>query len=50
MTQAGIKELNGIAAGMGLERIAMIKYGISDIRDLFNNDFKFTNQFRKEKI
>ncbi|MCL1888185.1 MAG: phenylalanine--tRNA ligase subunit alpha [Kiritimatiellaeota bacterium] len=35
----------GYAFGMGVERIAMIKYGITDIRDLYANDLRFLNQF-----
>lgn len=35
-----------IAAGIGVERIAMLKYGIEDIRDLYNNDFDINSQFR----
>jgi len=30
---------------MGVERIAMIKHGITDIRDLYANDLRFLNQF-----
>lgn len=36
----------GYAFGMGVERIAMIKYGISDIRLLYENDVRFLDQFR----
>lgn len=36
----------GFAFGMGLERIAMIKYGINDIRLLFEGDVRFLKQFR----
>lgn len=36
----------GYAFGMGLERIAMIKYGIPDIRFLYENDVRFLGQFR----
>lgn len=36
---------SGFAFGMGIERIAMLKYGISDIRHLFENDVKFLSQF-----
>ena len=36
----------GFAFGMGLERIAMIKYGIGDIRLLFENDVRFLKQFK----
>ena len=36
----------GFAFGMGLERIAMIKYGIGDIRLLFEGDVRFLKQFK----
>jgi phenylalanyl-tRNA synthetase alpha chain len=35
----------GFAFGMGIERIAMLRYGISDMRLLFENDMRFLNQF-----
>ena len=35
----------GFAFGMGVERIAMLKYGIDDIRKFFENDFRFLAQF-----
>jgi phenylalanyl-tRNA synthetase alpha chain len=35
----------GFAAGLGIERIAMLKYGIDDIRVLFENDARFLSQF-----
>jgi phenylalanyl-tRNA synthetase alpha chain len=35
----------GYAFGMGVERIAMIRYGVSDIRDLYENDLRFLAQF-----
>ncbi|HTP66185.1 MAG TPA: phenylalanine--tRNA ligase subunit alpha [Geobacteraceae bacterium] len=37
--------LSGFAFGMGIERIAMLKYGISDMRLLFENDLRFLKQF-----
>ncbi len=40
--------INGFAAGIGLERIAMLKWGISDIRDFYQNDINFLEKFRKE--
>ncbi len=35
----------GFAFGMGVERIAMLKYGIDDIRNFFENDIRFLTQF-----
>jgi phenylalanyl-tRNA synthetase alpha chain len=35
----------GFAFGMGVERIAMLKYGIDDIRKYFENDMRFLSQF-----
>lgn len=35
----------GFAFGMGVERIAMLKYGIDDIRRYFDNDYRFLSQF-----
>ena len=37
--------MNGFAAGVGIERIAMIKYNIKDIREFYKNDLRFLNQF-----
>lgn len=37
---------SGWAFGMGPERIAMLKYGIPDIRYFYSNDFRFLEQFR----
>ena len=37
---------SGFAFGMGVERIAMLKYGIDDIRYFYNNDIRFLQQFR----
>ncbi len=39
------KKYSGFAFGMGLERVAMQKYAISDLRLLFENDTKFLKQF-----
>ena len=38
-------QYSGFAFGMGVERIAMLKYGIDDIRKFFNNDLRFLRQF-----
>jgi len=37
--------LSGFAFGLGVDRIAMLKYGIDDIRLLFENDLRFLDQF-----
>jgi phenylalanyl-tRNA synthetase alpha chain len=39
------EEFSGFAFGLGVERIAMLKYGISDIRMFFENDKRFLEQF-----
>jgi len=39
------EEYAGFAFGMGVERIAMLKYGIGDMRLLFENDLRFLTQF-----
>ena len=39
------KKYTGFAFGMGIERIAMLKYGINDLRLYFENDVRFLNQF-----
>ncbi len=40
------KKYQGFAFGMGVERIAMLKYGINDIRSFFTNDIRFNKQFK----
>lgn len=39
------EEVTGFAFGMGIERIAMLKFGINDIRLFFTNDLRFLRQF-----
>jgi phenylalanyl-tRNA synthetase alpha chain len=39
------EEVSGFAFGLGLERIAMLKYGVSDIRLFFENEWRFLEQF-----
>ena len=39
------KKYTGFAFGMGIERIAMLRYGIKDIRHFFENDIRFLKQF-----
>ena len=40
------EKYTGFAFGMGVERIAMLKYGIDDIRLFYENDVRFLNQFK----
>ena len=39
------KKYSGYAFGMGIERIAMLKYGVDDLRLFFENDIRFLKQF-----
>lgn len=39
------EKYSGFAFGMGIDRITMLKYGINDIRELFNNDVRMLQQF-----
>ena len=38
-------EWSGYAFGMGIERIAMLKYGVKDIRLFYEGDIRFLGQF-----
>ncbi|HQD06557.1 MAG TPA: phenylalanine--tRNA ligase subunit alpha [Bacillota bacterium] len=40
------EDVTGFAFGMGVERIAMLKYGVNDLRLFFSNDLRFLKQFR----
>ena len=48
LTNCGIdpNEYSGYAFGMGIERIAMNRYGVDDIRLFFENDIRFLKQFK----
>lgn len=45
--QTGVDTLifTGFAFGMGIERLAMLRYGIGDLRLFYENDLQFLNQF-----
>jgi phenylalanyl-tRNA synthetase alpha chain len=47
LRNAGIDpvEFNGYAFGMGVERLAMLRYGVDDLRAFFENDLRFLEQF-----
>lgn len=44
----GDPDLSGFAFGLGIERIAMLKYGINDLRMFFQNDIRFLSQFGRQ--
>lgn len=41
------KKYTGFAFGVGVERVAMLKYGITDIRDFYTNDIRFLEQYNR---
>lgn len=47
LTASGVNpdEFTGFAFGLGVERLAMLRYGVSDLRMFFENDLKFLRQF-----
>jgi phenylalanyl-tRNA synthetase alpha chain len=47
LENAGIdpEEFTGYAFGMGIERLAMLRYGVKDLRTFFENDLRFLRQF-----
>jgi len=48
LKNAGIdpEEFTGYAFGMGVERLAMLRYGVNDLRTFFENDLRFLRQFQ----
>lgn len=40
------QKYRGFAFGLGVERFAMLRYGVNDLRQFFENDLRFLNQFR----
>ncbi|WP_263322565.1 phenylalanine--tRNA ligase subunit alpha [Endozoicomonas sp. Mp262] len=40
------EKYTGFAFGMGVERFAMLRYGVNDLRQFFENDLRFLNQFK----
>ncbi len=41
------EKYQGFAFGLGVERLAMLRYGVNDLRHFFNNDMRFLKQFNK---
>jgi phenylalanyl-tRNA synthetase alpha chain len=48
LESAGVdaEEFTGYAFGIGVERLAMLRYGVTDLRTFFENDLRFLQQFR----
>ena len=40
------EKFSGLAFGLGIERIAMLKYGVADIRDFYKSNLDFLSQFK----
>ena len=47
MANIDSNKYTGFAFGLGIERVAMLKYGITDIRDLYTNDIAFLDGFKR---
>ena len=49
LDMAGIdsKKYTGFAFGVGIERVAMLKYGVDDIRHFYTNNIKFLDTFKR---
>ena len=45
MSNVDPKKYNGFAFGIGIERLAMLRYGVSDLRTYYENDLRFLQQF-----
>ena len=41
------EKCSGFAFGVGVERVAMLKYGIDDIRHFYTNDKRFNSTFKR---
>lgn len=41
------KKVSGFAFGIGVERVAMLKYGVDDIRQFYTNDLRFLSEFKR---
>ena len=49
LEMAGIdsSKYSGFALGVGVERVAMLKYGIDDIRNFYNNNIEFLSNYKR---
>jgi phenylalanyl-tRNA synthetase alpha chain len=48
MSRIDPKEYSGFAFGLGPDRVAMLRYGVNDIRNFYQNDVRFISQFKGE--
>jgi len=46
MSNVDTERFSGYAFGMGVERLAMLRYGVNDLRLFFENDLRFLQQFK----
>jgi len=46
MSNVDVEKFSGYAFGMGVERLAMLRYGVNDLRLFFENDLRFLRQFK----
>ncbi len=46
MSGIDLTEYSGFAFGLGPDRVAMLRYGVNDIRNFYQNDLRFLNQFK----
>jgi len=44
------KKYQGFAFGVGIERVASLKYGVTNIRDYFTNDYRFLKNFNRKEL
>ena len=47
MAHIDSRKYTGFAFGVGIERLAMLKYGITDIRDFYTNDVRFLDVYKR---
>ena len=40
----------GFAFGVGIERVASLKYGVTNMRDYFTNDYRFLHNFNRKEM
>ena len=44
------KKYQGFAFGVGVERVASLKYGVNNMRDYFTNDYRFLKNFDRKEL